>query len=486
MNESTDVIAKEESIVWSGLLHSYSALLSPDHTVSISPMSPIIIAISLKRFFRLPDSTVREIISYFPLSERSDLLRFKPNNRLFIFQENLRRALTVEQSVDIFIHMMTLDGPDNQKKAREMLDQHPEIANKLMSMPREMIGDAAQQFSQPISAYEYAWCVDDTPMCQMLEQYMNEGIKAKVLQQCKIRAVEKFMYLITREGENNQNKAEAMLIQHPNLVAKLISSQTDTRDTVRRFIKPISAYEYVSWAGDTRMHTMLNKYISQNESLKDTVYAQYKNLVEHGIDFEMISRNGIPVPKSTVLHSKHFDYQPLQNAYNAYKAEASQLINDNKNSEEDWVDARALWLKVGIEWAKAPVYSIQEICSSRPFHPLQGYPARLTNTNLVRTVKFYNCISKNNEYLVHYGSIHANLGILFSIYKGLGVGAGAGGRAAGDGRKEARSAGWLLEQVIVSHDSTTVATLSTARTVDDLKQTLVDLRPTEHRAHLSL
>ncbi|MDP3705211.1 MAG: hypothetical protein Q8R24_04800, partial [Legionellaceae bacterium] len=245
MKQSTEVVAKKENIVWPWLLPASSAFFS----ASISPPLPVIGAISLKRFLNLPDSLVREIISYFPLSERGDLLAFKPNNRLFLFQKDLHAELNIEQSIDTFIHLMTLDGPDNQNQAHAMLTGYPLLASKLISMPREMHENAARQFKQPISAYEYAWCIDDTPMCQMLAHHMSEGIRAKILQQCEARAVEKFMYLITREGEDNQNKAEAMLKQYPHLVSKLISSQTDTRDLARHFIQSMSAYEYAYWSG---------------------------------------------------------------------------------------------------------------------------------------------------------------------------------------------------------------------------------------------
>ena len=84
----------------------------------------------------------------------------------------------------------------------------------------------------------------------------------------------------------------------------------------------------------------------------------------------MLSNDGKPIPNSTVSHSKHFDYQPLKDAYDAYNAEATRLINNQKYSKEDWAHAEVLWIKKGLEWAKAPVSGMQEICSPHPFHPL--------------------------------------------------------------------------------------------------------------------
>lgn len=477
MKKSTEVVTKKENIVWSWLLRAYSALFS----ASISPPLPVIFAISLKRFLKLPDSLVREIISYFPLSERGDLLAFKPDNRLFLFQKDLLDVLNVEQSTETFIHLMTLvtlDGPDNQNQARAMLAQYPLLTPKLMSMQRKMDESAAaRQFKQPISAYEYAWCITDTSMCQMLEQHMSEGIKAKIRQQCEARAVEKFMYLITREGDDNQNKAEAMLKQYPHLVAQLISSEIDTRDLTRHFIKPMSAYAYAYWSGDTRMRTMLNNYVFKDEALQSKVDEQCNSIAKLGIEFERLSNDGKPIPNSTVSHSKHFDYQPLKDAYDAYNAEATRLIN-NQNSEEDWAHAEVLWLKKGQEWAKAPVSGMQEICSPHPFHPLQTYQATLTSPSIVRTLEFYNWESGKDEYLASRGLVNSKLGDSISIYKAAPRGSLGGTTCAG---MRLRGPGGPVDS-----DSAAVIAMCKARTDDDLKRTLVSLKLAEPRSRLNL
>lgn len=465
MKKSTGVVAKRENMVWSWLLRASSALFS----ASTSPTLPVIVAISLKRFLKLQDSLAREIISYFPLTERGDLLAFKPDNRLFLFQKGLLDALNVEQSVDTFIHLITRGGEDNQNKAKAMLEQYPLLSPKLMFMQREMDGNAARQFKQPISAYEYAWCIDDTSMCHMLEQHMSEGMKTKMLQQREARAVEKFMYLITREGEDNQNKAEAMLEQYPLLVSTLISSEIDTRDLTRHFIKPMSAYAYAYWSGDTRMRTMLNKYVFKDETLQSKVKEQCNNIAEHGIEFEMLSNDGKPIPNSTVSHSKHFDYQSLKDAYDAYNAEVTQLINNQKYSTEDWAHAEALWIKKGLEWAKAPVSGMQEICSPHPFYPLQTYQETLTNPSIERTLKVRSWDGKD-KYLASRGVVNSKLGDSFSIYKPWdGGGFGGPCRAAGP----------------CDDDSAAVTAMCKSRTDDDLKQALVSLDLAEPRSRLS-
>ena len=465
MKKTTDVVAQKETSILSWLLRASAATF---------PQAPILVTLNLARIKALPDVMVREVVSYLPLSERANLFMLTKNKERSIFDEDLHERLAKEQLIDTFIHIMTLKRPGNLRKAEAMLKQYPQLADTLMSIHRKTHGDMAQQFSTPMSAYKYAWWVDDTAMCHLLEHYMDESTKAEVLQQCEESTVSKFMYLMTREGEDNQHKAQAMLIKYPHLVSQLISEQVDTRDLVRHFIKPMSAYEYAYWSGDTRMRTMLKQYIDQDESLKAIVNAQCENIAEHGIEFEMISSHGKPVPNSTVSHSKHFDYQPLQAAYAAYNAETTRLINANKCSNEDWVDAEALWLKVGIEWAKAPVSGMQEICSRHPFHPLQTYQATLTNPSLVRTVKFRNWISDKDEYLVSRGVVNVSLGGSFSIYKG-GLGwSGLGVRVCSGGGRHG-----LV-------DSLAVAAICKARTDDDLKQTLVDLKPAEPRSRLGL
>ena len=59
---------------------------------------------------------------------------------------------------------MTLASPDNQIKTRAMLQQHSRLVSKLLSIPRELPGEAGQSVSNPISAYEYAWFFDDKAM----------------------------------------------------------------------------------------------------------------------------------------------------------------------------------------------------------------------------------------------------------------------------------------------------------------------------------
>jgi len=98
----------------------------------------------------------------------------------------------------------------------------------------------------------------------------------------------------------------------------------------------MSAYEYAYWTGDTRMRAMLKPYVNQDEALKTTVYEQCKNIAEQGVEFELISNQGKVIPDSVVKNSKHFDYQPLMDAYSAFNAEATRLINANDYSSQSW------------------------------------------------------------------------------------------------------------------------------------------------------
>lgn len=177
--------------------------------------------------------------------------------------------------------------------------------------------------------------------------------------------VDKFLYLIAIEGEDNQNQAEAILkalLEQENyaLMDKLISTQKPMRDAAGRCFKSISATGYPVWAGDTRMSRMLEKHINILEEkgydTKQKVFAECQHIEEQGIDFTF---NG-----ERIEYSKHFDWQPLIDAYNAYIAAATLLINANNRRgdwrDEAWAPVDILWLNIGKELAKITTAGAQE------------------------------------------------------------------------------------------------------------------------------
>lgn len=103
----------------------------------------------------------------------------------------------------------------------------------------------------------------------------------------------------------------------------------------------MSSYEYVYWAGDTRMRLMFKNYVDENEALKIRVYKQCKNIQENGLEYQTIL-NGKVVPNTTISNSKHFDFQPLIDAYTAYNTEYVRLLNLSELSSSSELSSKTL------------------------------------------------------------------------------------------------------------------------------------------------
>ena len=479
--KSTLAVAKNKDVIWSWLLRVYSDMFLTSSLISIAS------------FIALPEDIIRHIISYLPLSDRTHLFYLTKSKQHSIFHKNLHAQLNKARLIDTFIFNVTLDSPKNKERAVAILRKYPQLASQLISTTRITHQHGTGHFLKPMSAFVCAWCFDDNAMCHLLEQYLDEDTKNKVWQQCYESIHDKFIYLIAREGENNQNKVEAMLVQYPDLITKLISKKIDLRDTVRHFMKPMSAYEYAYWAGDTRMRRMLNKYINKDESLKSWIYEQCKNIEDNGVEFEMLSNNGRPIPYLKTVNSPHFDFQPLIEAYKAYTAElyrlelfrAKYVLRDARDrrpfgpypvwppkettNEKDWHHAKELCLKVASEWTKVPIYAMQELCSMRPYYYIT-YIASLSIEEFTRTVKLRRLWLHNGEHFVYHGLVNSKLGISHALI----------------GCEFLPAAGLQMYSVNDHGTYKMITALSLARTGDDCMQTLIDLTPTEPQPQLML
>ena len=272
------------------------------------------------------------------------------------------------------------------------------------------------------------------------------------------RLMKRFRYLITIEGEDNQNKAKQLLqYNHSDsqLVSELIVGRGSIQDAAGRRFENMSAYGYAFWAGDTRMRKMLETYM--DEDAKSKAYKECKNIFDKGISFTFQGE--------TFTDSKHFDFQPLLNAYQAYLAEATPLVEAYNWDAAAWAGAGRLWLEIGKEQAKVPTHVAQEYCAGPPFYPLPNFKT----SNLIRTVKFYNWVSKTKD---SWGFPQPACRVCkFSLYKGFwdrGSGVGV----------PTRVPGWWVDRARV-WDMPAVAALCETRTVDDLEQTLENLKPAE-------
>lgn len=221
----------------------------------------------------------------------------------------------------------------------------------------------------------------------------------------------KFLYLVMCEGEDNQTKAECMLKEYPYLASQFISEQRlEITDPVgRHFTHPMSAYEYAFWAGDTRMYLMMESFMDEDTQAR--VFQQRNDIMRKGVSFIL---NG-----ELIRHSKHFDFQPIFDAYDVYIDEARRVQDDNPIADENWSYADKLWVNIGKELAKVPIHVAQEYCSNQSFTPHEQYLLSLKKPNLKRTVEFWNKDSGHYESWFLRGKVNPNLGIKFSIYKNV-------------------------------------------------------------------
>ena len=220
---------------------------------------------------------------------------------------------------------------------------------------------------------------------------------------------EKFSYLVGVDGEDNQNKAEAMLRQYPKWISAFIAGQKTVIDAAGRFFpNPMSAYAYTFWAGDTRMGRMMERFMDENT--KASVFKECKNIHIKGVDFMFKGKR--------INNSKHFDFQSIIDAYTAYIVAATPLINANNWNYEAWMLVDEFWINIGKELAKIPTHVAQEYCANQSFAPRDHYVTSLKNPSLIRTVEFHNWLSGDDEYWFVSGRVNPNLGVLFSIYKG--------------------------------------------------------------------
>lgn len=203
-----------------------------------------------------------------------------------------------------------------------------------------------------------------------------------------------FYKLIATQSENNQNKAENILKKVPNLAAKIISKKMiNLKDSTGRiFITPMSSYGYAFWVGDTSMCLMMDQYL--DDSTKYAIYDECKAISLTGISF-CFNGNG-------TNHSISFDFQPLIAAYRIYIMEAAKLLNAKNFQEKAWADVDKLWLNIGKEQAKVPLYVAQEYCSNQSFYN--------------RSAKFLNWTGREQYWFTSDGA-HSNLGQLFTIVK---------------------------------------------------------------------
>lgn len=184
----------------------------------------------------------------------------------------------------------------------------------------------------------------------------------------------------------------------------MLVGRTTITDAAGRTFKDMSAYGYAFWSGDTRMRRMMEQYMDEDSKAKAKAYEECKQMEDKGVSFTFQGE--------MKTHSKHFDFQPLLNAYQAFLAEANSLDVAGNWNNEAWARAEELWLNIGKEQAKVPTHVAQEYCSDCPFHPLPTFK----EPDLKRTVKFYNRWADRTEPW-EFSGVHSGVGSGYPIYK---------------------------------------------------------------------
>lgn len=137
----------------------------------------------------LPDDVVTQVFSFsaLPLKEKAALARTS-NYYYGLFREQIHAA-----------QFLMLVARGNQDAAAEMLTRN---SNLLLECAN--VTDYSGRTFKYITAYEYAYWAKDTHMCRMLEAYMDEATKAKMLE--RIDAMEKDGLAYEQRGEVKHSK----------------------------------------------------------------------------------------------------------------------------------------------------------------------------------------------------------------------------------------------------------------------------------------
>lgn len=187
-------------------------------------------------------------------------------------------------------------------------------------------------------------------------------------------------------AHGKQNEARGLLLSNPDLLY-YYGSVTDI--TGRTFTR-VSMFQYALWSWDVKhMAGMILQCLPPGKPgrlIKTALLKQLKELEQKGLDYKF---NG-----KTISGEKHFDFNPLFEAYKTHIANPLKVSN---------------WLAVGAAQNELPANIRQELC-----HPNQtiSHEGVFSQENLNRTLKFFNYVTKKTEV---WDANLLNLGNTFAI-----------------------------------------------------------------------
>ncbi len=185
--------------------------------------------------------------------------------------------------------------------------------------------------------------------------------------------IQQFLFLVANETENNQERAERMLQDNPELLLKrgLVHDFSG-----RKFLRLLNAYEYAFLAGDTRMLRLFNRYLKPEQT--HLVYQQCVKITQQGLQY--IRNDAIWVEKALEY------YKPILLSYAAY-IEAIE--------RQDLPDPYAINFTQTLR-THAYTCFLQEYCSPRAFYSIYDTKQQLfaqgtdfKEPDLLRTVQVF-------------------------------------------------------------------------------------------------
>lgn len=258
-----------------------------------------------------------------------------------------------------------------------------------------------------------------------------------------------------------QNEAEQLLQKDVEAAQELLTARNIPFTDYSGRTFTCTAYEYAYWAKDTHMCRMLEKYM--NDQTKQIILKQVQNIEELIGDTLFKYPRGLAYTQKEIKYqSAHFDLAPLKKALQTY-------IDAYNNPQKDWNALDALWIQIGLLQREVPAHIAQEYC-----HPNRSFDDVVKNNalldaskpaNLVRQLKFYNLVTKENDvwFTPRRSSQDSGLGFSFAILRQAGSVIGLGGQLA-----------WLGEWVRGVDDLAAIKAIDKARR-EDLKQSLANL-----------
>ena len=265
-------------------------------------------------------------------------------------------------------------------------------------------------------------------------------------------SIQGFLLSVAR---GKRKEAEEMLnIRDGATRSKLLSSAAKFTDYSGRAFR-CTAYQYAYWAKDTKMCSMLEKYMDA-----DTKSSMLKLIMEmERIDESTGEAIGLTYQQHNKSHSSaHFDFSPLIQALQTYKSYVltSGVITNDRN-----------WMRVGQAQRDVPAHVAQEYCGRDP-----------RNQNTLQVLTFQNeTMGKKNSWFPL--NRNSGLGFTFAV---LGLTEGA--IAVGGKSRQAHERDdydLLLNSYTMGHpDLQRMLRLDEERTLE-LKQLRENLDPTISR-----